>query len=77
MPTEISCKQLFGKECPAMFGGQNPQEFMNVVWEHIHKESRHADLQEELRKMREGKVKKWQDRLVHKWQTQDTPPEDR
>lgn len=71
MPQEIACIQLFAKDCPAMFGGQNPQEFLDAVWEHIHKDPRHTDLQEQLQKMREGKVKKWQDRLVHAWtQTQ-------
>mgnify|MGYP001620161343 FL=1 len=67
MPKEIACKELFGKDCPAMFGGQNPQEFMNAVGEHINRDPKHADLQEELRSMRETKLKKWQNDLVHAW----------
>ena len=50
-----------------MFGGQNPQEFMNAVGEHINKDPKHADLQGKIRTMREGELKHWQDRLVHAW----------
>lgn len=67
MPKQIACKQLFPTDCRKVFDGENPQAFMNEVWQHVHAEVRHADIQEELRGMREGRVKKWQDRLVHVW----------